>query len=266
MPAPARPSLVLPRRALRAAVVAAALAAAGVGPLALDALTAAPAQAHARLVRSDPGDGARLPAAPAAIVLTFDDPVDARLARAELAGPGGRLAVVPSVGTGAARSRVSVALPGTPGLSRLLRGGDDAATAPLTLTYRVVSADGHPVSGRLRIFLPAPPAASAPASAAPTSVGAASTSVGSASTSVGSASTSVGSAPSAPSASATHSAGMSLPGAGPARGDGVPAWGVLALGVLALAAGALVVTRRLSGWRADDVDPPAGPPHGQDPR
>ena len=52
-----------------------ALAAALVGVLAGLVLYAAPASAHATLVTSTPGDGARLKSAPASVSITFDEPV-----------------------------------------------------------------------------------------------------------------------------------------------------------------------------------------------
>lgn len=200
----------------------------------------APARAHARLVRTDPGDGARLTSAPAAIVLTFDDPVDARLSRTELSGPGGRLTVVPNVD--GARARVP--LPGPAGLARLLRGSD-ATPVPLTLTYRVVSSDGHPVSGRMRVHLDVaatgattePPAATSPGTAAPPTA--------------------------SPEPAQTGSGpAWGLPGTDGGPGNGVPRWAVVALGVLAAAAGALALARRRTPGRPPEVRHPD--PDGQD--
>ena len=114
-------------RPLRAALAAVLLGLLAVGTL------AAPAAAHATLVSVDPADGARLDTSPAVVRLTFSENVSADL---------GGVLVLDSEGDqvqeGAARvdgRTVEVDL--QPGL-------DDGT---YVISYRVVSADGHPVRG-----------------------------------------------------------------------------------------------------------------------
>ena len=115
----------------------AALLIAGVAALAMLGLSAAPASAHAVLVASDPVDGARLQSGPAAVTLTFDEPV--RLvpdAAQVIAGDGAKVNVEP------ARIRsdgvtIEIPLPG-----HLPQGS-------YTATWRVVSADTHVVAGSI---------------------------------------------------------------------------------------------------------------------
>lgn len=129
----------------------AVLAMAGLGLFAL----AAPASAHNSLISSNPSNEASLDAGPGAIVLTFDQPVQA--------GEGLN----------------SVAVTGPDG--KEWQGGpatvdSNVVTAPVrelgpkgtyTIGYRIVSADGHPVSGKVTFTLtkegngtPAPASAS----------------------------------------------------------------------------------------------------------
>ncbi len=93
---------------------------------------AGPAGAHAALVGSDPGEGSSLAAAPTSITLTFNENV-AQPAYVAVAAPDG--------------SQVEVTA---------IRAVDDEVTATLadvgqkgtfSASYRVVSADGHPVTG-----------------------------------------------------------------------------------------------------------------------
>lgn len=129
------------RRGARTALVALVLGATG---LLATLATAAPALAHAALVRADPSDGAVLARPPAEVRLTFTGPVSA-------IGPG--LRVLRTDGT-----RVDVELDG---------GQDDGAAVPTmqdlavglpsdledggyVVTWRVRSADGHAVTGALR--------------------------------------------------------------------------------------------------------------------
>jgi copper transport protein len=103
------------------------------GGLLLDVLTAPPASAHATVVTTDPADGARLDAPPVQVTIEFDEDVTLGAGYARvLDGSGDR------VDTGAADVRDGVvAVP--------LRA--DLPDAGYLVTYRVVSADSHPVSG-----------------------------------------------------------------------------------------------------------------------
>jgi copper transport protein len=109
---------------------------------------AAPARAHAALVKAAPADGAVLPAAPPALTLTFNEPVSPLLIR--LIGPDGAPIATPAIGS--ENATVTVAAP--PNLKR----------GTHVLSWRVISADGHPVGGALMFSIGAPsgqPAAAA---------------------------------------------------------------------------------------------------------
>jgi copper transport protein len=99
----------------------------------VDVGTARPAAAHATVVTTTPADSARLDFAPAEVVIEFDEPVSLGAGYARvLDGEGER------VDTGAAEVRGST-------LTVPLR--DQLPDAGYVVTYRVVSADSHPVSG-----------------------------------------------------------------------------------------------------------------------
>jgi methionine-rich copper-binding protein CopC len=118
----------------------------GSAMLAMLAGPAPVAWGHAELIGSVPASGATLPAAPSAVTLTFSDPIDQRFVRTAVTGPGGTAA---SSAT-ASGPKVTVPLPAQgPGSYRL--------------DYRVVSADGHPISGRLAFMVAGAPVARAPA-------------------------------------------------------------------------------------------------------
>jgi copper transport protein len=109
------------------------------GAVALAALVApAAASAHAVLEQTVPGRGAELARPPAQVTLRFDEPVEVQLG-----------AVRVFDGTGAEVQRGATTHPG---------GRQDTIAVPLkaglpnggyTVTYRVISADAHPVSGGL---------------------------------------------------------------------------------------------------------------------
>jgi hypothetical protein len=133
-----------------------ALALAGVAVLAGPATSS---WAHAELISSSPADGVSLAALPAAATLTFTDEIDATFVRAAVTTPSG-------TGTVTATTQgvtVTVPLPAAgPGAYRLV--------------YRVVSADGHPISGELRFTVvgtPTTPTTTPPDASPPgaTSVG-----------------------------------------------------------------------------------------------
>ena len=107
---------------------------------------------HAVLIVTDPPAGAVLEHAPASISLDFNEPVG--ISALALLGPDGKsLALGPAHSEG---PRVSIELPPT------------TARGTYLLTWRVSSADGHPVGGTLdfAIGAPTPAAASAVAAAA----------------------------------------------------------------------------------------------------
>jgi methionine-rich copper-binding protein CopC len=93
---------------------------------------AAPAAAHANLLRVAPGDGDTVDTAPTTVTLTFDEEMRAPAVVLVTAADGsrvnnGRTVVVNNTTT----TRVLVTEPGR-----------------YTVAYRVVSADGHPVTGQ----------------------------------------------------------------------------------------------------------------------
>ena len=95
--------------------------------------TAPPAAAHAELVSTDPGEGARLEQAPDEVTLTFTEGVSLGAGYARVLDASGE-----RVDTGAASVEGdAVVVP--------LRG--DLPDDGYLVTYRVVSADSHPISG-----------------------------------------------------------------------------------------------------------------------
>jgi copper transport protein len=88
--------------------------------------------AHAALIASQPADGAMVEKAPAKLVLTFNEPVSPRVLR--LVTPDGQ--TIPLTDSTVAGATVSVTLPSLGEGTHLL-------------SWRVVSADGHPVGGSL---------------------------------------------------------------------------------------------------------------------
>jgi methionine-rich copper-binding protein CopC len=94
-------------------------------------LAAAPANAHASLIRTSPADGSKLATAPRTVSLTFSENVGS--AFVAVTAPDGS-----SVETSHVRSvdeKVTASVASTDQRGRY------------TLAYRVVSADGHPISG-----------------------------------------------------------------------------------------------------------------------
>ena len=109
------------------------------GALVLGVLLAPPASAHTVLVGSDPADGSRLTQSPASVTLRFNEQVGLQLGYLRVVDSGGRRVDKGSPthpdGNG---SSVTVAL--RPGL------GDGSYLA----SFRVISADSHPVAGSIR--------------------------------------------------------------------------------------------------------------------
>ncbi|GHJ91232.1 hypothetical protein SNE510_07510 [Streptomyces sp. NE5-10] len=125
-------------------------------PLAVGGLLAVstpPAAAHTELNGSDPGKDAVLDAVPRTVTLTFSDPMSPAYAQLAVTGPDGA-----ALGDGAP------AVAGrevTPSLKKARSAGR------YTAGYRVVSADGHPVSGTSTFTVrPAPTTPSAAATPA----------------------------------------------------------------------------------------------------
>ena len=129
-------------RRLAASLIAAAVA--------LAVLLQAPAAlAHATLVRAEPSDGAVVATAPSVLRLTFNEPVSPLAIR--LFGPDG--GAVPLGDVTAANSGIAIPVPA-------LQNGTHV------LSWRVISADGHPVGGAL-VFSIGAPSAQQPSGALP---------------------------------------------------------------------------------------------------
>jgi methionine-rich copper-binding protein CopC len=109
--------------------------------------------ARARLESSDPAEGAALTAVPSAVRLTFGEPVAGDSPTLALSGPGGAEVVLAAP---AASGRVVT----QPLPAELVNGVH-------TLSYEVVSTDGHTISGTVSFTLAAPE----PVSRAPESTG-----------------------------------------------------------------------------------------------
>ncbi|UAJ81734.1 copper resistance protein CopC/CopD (plasmid) [Leifsonia sp. ZF2019] len=108
-------------------------------------VVATPAAAHAVLESSDPVDGSRIAAAPGQVTFTFDESVQLpENATASLSDHGTRVDAGAAHLTGGGKT---VVVPLEKGL----------ADGAYTVSYRVVSADGHVVTGAIRFGLNADP-------------------------------------------------------------------------------------------------------------
>ncbi|HLR84751.1 MAG TPA: copper resistance CopC family protein [Nocardioidaceae bacterium] len=96
--------------------------------------TAGPASAHASLVSSDPEEGASLDSEPSTVSITFNEDVSTPAQLQVTAPDGQELADGEPTVDGAS-------------VSQTLQSSGYAGT--YTIAYRVVSADGHPVTGEL---------------------------------------------------------------------------------------------------------------------
>lgn len=141
-----------PARRLFALLLVSLAAAAG------SLVAATPAVAHARLVSVTPKDGSTLTSRPALAQLTFSEEVSSQFVTVEVSGPGGS--------SGASGRPVTKGTVVTQPLAADLEPGE------YTVSYRVVSVDGHPITGEtsFRYDPPAPepaPTKSEPATSTP---------------------------------------------------------------------------------------------------
>lgn len=127
------------RRRQRALAAVVALSFAIGAALVTSVISAAPASAHAVLVRITPDAGAHLTTAPPEVVLEFDEPVSSSFATVVVTSP---------AGVSAARGGPTVL--GTKVTQAL---SPDMASGDYRIAYRVVSDDGHPVTGESRFTL-----------------------------------------------------------------------------------------------------------------
>jgi copper resistance protein C len=116
---------------------------------------AAPAFAHTRLQSSDPADGSSLGAGPQRVSLTFNEPMQTGFATLTVIGPDGRPYQSGEVAANGGTVSIGVAPLGPAGRYEI--------------GYRVVSEDGHPVTGSVAFTLTAPSPAAATTAAAPSS-------------------------------------------------------------------------------------------------
>ena len=118
-----------------------------------------PVGAHADLLSSDPADGSALTAPPPAVTLTFSEALMAPTVAVALSD--------------ASRNLFDLETPVVDGNTVTVNWPAAATAGAFTVAYRVVSQDGHPIEGAIRLTIegeaaaPAPAATSA-ASTAPT--------------------------------------------------------------------------------------------------
>ena len=103
----------------------------------LDPVTVA--QAHTELVSTDPADGAVLTAPPSRVTLTFSEDLLPGSNTISINRPDGSVAASASVEPNG--SSVSMPWPA------------DVTSGPVQIAYRVVSGDGHPVTGAIAITI-----------------------------------------------------------------------------------------------------------------
>jgi methionine-rich copper-binding protein CopC len=182
---------------------------------------APPAQAHNVLISSDPKDGATLSAPPGQITLVFDQPVRQGYAQIGVTGADG--SAWADGATTVAAERVTVKV------KPLTTGG------AYVVGYRILSADGHPVTGKIGFTL----AAAGTPTGAPQDAGA------------------------GPDAAARQDAGAAAAEAAANGGAGMAVvWIVAAL--LVLAAGTAVALRRANPRPPADAPDPADPADAAD--
>jgi methionine-rich copper-binding protein CopC len=98
-----------------------------------------PALAHARLLETDPTDGARLSQPPEQVRLRFNEPIEAEFSPLKVFDPQGNWVDRDNAHIASDDARVLVA-----DLEELPEG---SRTGVYTVEWRVTSADGHPVNG-----------------------------------------------------------------------------------------------------------------------
>jgi len=118
---------------------------------ALSVLPATPAAAHSALLSTDPADGATLSTAPTQVSLVFNEDVAPQFVDGAI-----------TVGTAPATAVTAAVDAGTVVLAVPDELIQDSATQPWRVDHRVVSADGHPISGSVSFTVEAAPAAVAP--------------------------------------------------------------------------------------------------------
>ncbi|MEV7869053.1 copper resistance CopC family protein [Streptomyces sp. NPDC088124] len=139
---------VMNRRAARTAARGAVLPAAA----ALLWTGATPAAAHTELTGATPAEGSSVASLPERVRLTFSDPMSRKYAKVSLTGP---------------RGAALVGEPEVDGEDVSVRPSPSSPPGHYRIGYRVVSADGHPVSGVLSFTVAGPPVTGTPVAETP---------------------------------------------------------------------------------------------------
>lgn len=121
----------------------------------LAALPAQRASAHNTLLSSDPADGATLSTPPTQITWFFDKSVPLETLTVTVIDPTG------------ARSEVSGSVHGASGDTEVVTPLPPLPAGAVSLRWRLVGADGHPITGRVDVTISAPTPSAAPATTAP---------------------------------------------------------------------------------------------------
>jgi len=116
-------------------------------------LGAPQASAHAVVVGSDPADGSRLAKAPTSVTVRFDEPVGLQLGYLRVVDQAGR-----RVDTGTASH------PGGNGAAVTVALKAGLSDSSYLASFRVVSADSHPIAGSIRFVVGNGPLSAAPSS------------------------------------------------------------------------------------------------------
>ncbi|WP_166442287.1 copper resistance CopC family protein [Nakamurella flava] len=194
--------------------------------LLVSAVGAPAAAAHDTIESSNPADGATVATVPASVTLTFDEQPQDFSPVIQVTGPDGAdwADGTPTV------SGTDVSVP--------VKAG--APAGAYQVAYRIVSSDGHPVTGELSFTAEAAAAGSAPVSSAPVSSAPVSSAPVSSTATSSTPAASTPSSSAAPSSSAPSSALVSPAANASDSGSGVPAWLIVVI-VLVIAAGGAVV-------------------------
>jgi copper transport protein len=115
-----------------------------VGLLAVLVTPAGPASAHAALLQSDPQSGAVLPSLPVEAVLTFTEPVRIVPQKIHVIGPDGR--------------KVDGGTPTTNGPQLHIPIKPTTERGTYLVSFRIISADSHPIAGAIPFSVGAPSA------------------------------------------------------------------------------------------------------------
>lgn len=119
-----------------------------IGLFALFAIPAGAADAHAALVRTDPVPGSIVPSAPSEIVITFSEAVQPVVQRIQVIDPDGK--------------RIDTGTPRVIGDQLHIPVRTDGPRGTYLVSYRVISADTHPVGGGFIYSVGAPSPGGAP--------------------------------------------------------------------------------------------------------